>query len=256
MAFGIAPILDGIDFNIEQGERVCLIGRNGEGKSTLFKVISGQVKADSGEFQISGNLKIAMLEQDIPETSGKVSDIVMAGAGDVATWLTAYEQTSDKCASGDMKACELMSDLQHKIDDAHGGLDPRSTDHAVAWWTWTATPILVNYRAVANAVCCFARALITKPDVLLLTSRPTIWMSKVSNGLSNFCKTQGLTLLFISHDRSFIDKIATRIVELDRGILRSYDVTKQAGNVNKGYARYQELKEQQLSAEKSQCQFW
>ena len=120
LAFGIAPILDGIDFNIEQGERVCLIGRNGEGKSTLFKVISGQVKADSGEFQISGNLKIAMLEQDIPETSGKVSDIVMAGAGDVATWLTAYEQASDKCASGDMKACELMSDLQHKIDDAHG----------------------------------------------------------------------------------------------------------------------------------------
>ena len=90
LAFGIAPILDGIDFNIEQGERVCLIGRNGEGKSTLFKVISGQVKADSGEFQISGNLKIAMLEQDIPETSGKVSDIVMAGAGDVATWLTTY----------------------------------------------------------------------------------------------------------------------------------------------------------------------
>lgn len=250
LAFGIAPILDGIDFNIEQGERVCLIGRNGEGKSTLFKVISGQVKADSGEFQISGNLKIAMLEQDIPETSGKVSDIVMAGAGDVATWLTAYEQASDKCASGDMKACELMSDLQHKIDDAHGWDLTREVQTMLSMMNLDGDADISELSGGRKRRVLLARALITKPDVLLL-DEPTNHLDVESiEWLEQFLQNaQGLTLLFISHDRSFIDKIATRIVELDRGILRSYDVTKQAGNVNKGYARYQELKEQQLSAE-------
>ena len=113
LAFGIAPILDGVDFNIEQGDRVCIIGRNGEGKSTLLKVISGQVKADSGDFSMTNGLKIAMLEQDIPETSGKVADIVMAGSGDLANWLKDYDNQSVACANGDMKACEIMADLQH-----------------------------------------------------------------------------------------------------------------------------------------------
>lgn len=250
LAFGIAPILDGVDFNIEQGERVCLIGRNGEGKSTLFKVISGQVKPDSGEFQISGDIKIAMLEQDIPETTGKVNDIVMAGAGDVAKWVKEYDTASQACADGDMKACELMADLQHKIDDKHGWDLSREVQTMLSMMGLDGDADISELSGGRKRRVLLARALITKPDVLLL-DEPTNHLDVESiEWLEQFLlNSQGLTLLFISHDRSFIDKIATRIVELDRGILRSYDVTKQIGNVNQGYARYQELKEQQLNAE-------
>lgn len=246
LAFGIAPILDGVDFNIEQGERVCLIGRNGEGKSTLFKVISGQVKPDSGEFQMSGDLKIAMLEQDIPETTGKVSDIVTAGAGNVAKWLKEYDQASEQCATGDMKACEQMSDLQHQIDDAHGWDLTREVQTMLSMMNLDGEADISELSGGRKRRVLLARALITKPDVLLL-DEPTNHLDVESiEWLEQFLvNAQGLTLLFISHDRSFIDKIATRIVELDRGILRSYDVTQGVT----GYARYQELKEQQLIAE-------
>lgn len=246
LAFGVAPVLDGVDFNIEQGERVCLIGRNGEGKSTLFKVISGHVKPDSGEFQISGDLKIAMLEQDIPETSGNVREIVMAGSGNVAKWLQAYDQASELCATGDMKACEAMSELQHKIDDAQGWDLTREVQTMLSMMALDGDADISELSGGRKRRVLLARALITKPDVLLL-DEPTNHLDVESiEWLEQFLvNAQGLTLLFISHDRSFIDKIATRIVELDRGMLRSYDVTQGI----KGYARYQELKEQQLIAE-------
>ncbi len=251
LAFGVAPVLDGVDFNIEPGERVCLIGRNGEGKSTLFKVINGQVKPDSGEFQINGDLKIAMLEQDIPETTGKVTDIVMAGAGDVANWLKQYDNASMKCAEGDMKACDLMAELQHKIDDKHGWDLTREVQTMLSMMGLDGEADISELSGGRKRRVLLARALITKPDVLLL-DEPTNHLDVESiEWLEQFLlNAQGLTLLFISHDRSFIDKIATRIVELDRGILRSYDVTQ--GDLSKnhrGYARYQELKEMQLAAE-------
>ena len=246
LAFGVAPILDGVDFNIEPNERVCLIGRNGEGKSSLFKVISGQIKADSGEYQISGNLKIAMLEQDIPETTGKVADIVMAGAGNVVNLLKDYETASHACAEGDMAACQRMSDLQHAIDDAHGWDLQREVQTLLSMMGLDGEADLSELSGGRKRRVLLARALITKPDVLLL-DEPTNHLDVESiEWLEQFLlNAQGLTLLFISHDRAFIDKVATRIVELDRGILRSYDVTQGV----KGYARYQELKEMQLVAE-------
>ena len=246
LAFGIAPILDGVDFNIEQGDRVCIIGRNGEGKSTLLKVISGQVKADSGDFSMTNGLKIAMLEQDIPETSGKVADIVMAGSGDLANWLKDYDNQSVACANGDMKACEIMADLQHKIDDVHGWELHREVQTLLSIMGLDGDSDISELSGGRKRRVLLARALITKPDVLLL-DEPTNHLDVDSiEWLEQFLLNwQGLTLLFISHDRSFIDKISTRIVELDRGILRSYDVTQGV----KGYARYQELKEMQLQAE-------
>lgn len=251
LAFGVAPILDGIDFNIEPNERVCLIGRNGEGKSSLFKVISGQLKADSGEYQVSGGVKIAMLEQDIPETSGKVIDIVMAGAGEVVNHLRDYETASHACAAGDMAACQRMSDLQHAIDDAHGWDLQREVQTLLSMMGLDGEADLSELSGGRKRRVLLARALVTKPEVLLL-DEPTNHLDVESiEWLEQFLlNAQGLTLLFISHDRAFIDKIATRIVELDRGILRSYDVTQTDLSKNmRGYARYQELKELQLAAE-------
>ncbi|WP_395147107.1 ATP-binding cassette domain-containing protein [Moraxella atlantae] len=251
LAFGIAPVLDGVDFNLEASERVCLIGRNGEGKSTLLNVIAGQLKPDRGECQMAQGLRVAKLAQDIPETGGKVADIVLAGAGEVGDWLKEYERLSTACATGDMAACTQMAILQQRLDDADGWALPREVQALLSTMQLDGEADISALSGGRKRRVLLAQALMAKPDILLL-DEPTNHLDVDSiEWLEQFLlSAQGLTLVFISHDRSFIDKVATRIVELDRGILRSYDI-KQAGlsHNQQGYARYQALKEQELQAE-------
>lgn len=246
LAFGIAPILDGIDFTINEGERVCLIGRNGEGKSTLFKLINGSLQPDSGEVIINSRVRVAMLEQDVPETSGRILDIVMGGSRRTADLLINYNKQADLCATGDMDACERMATLQHDIDAVHGWDLEREATRLITTMGLDPNDDLSSLSGGRKRRVLLARALVTKPDVLLL-DEPTNHLDVDSiEWLERFLLDwQGLTLLFVTHDRAFVNKLATRIVELDRGKLSSYDVTQGS----KGYARYQELKEQQLAAE-------
>ncbi len=246
LAFGIAPILDNVDFTLNQGELVCLIGRNGEGKSTLFKLINGDLKPDNGEIIIDSGVKVAMLEQDVPETCGKILDIVMNGDKKTAQLLIEYHNLSDACANGDMNACTQMSELQTQIDAVHGWDLEREANRIISNMGLNADDDLSELSGGRKRRVLLARALVTKPDILLL-DEPTNHLDVESiEWLEQYLLNwQGLTLLFITHDRSFVDKISTRIVELDRGILSSYDVTQGVG----GYARYQELKELQLVAE-------
>ena len=246
LAFGVAPVLDGIDFSIDTGERVCLIGRNGEGKSTLFKLINGNIQPDSGEVIINSSVRIAMLEQDVPESEGRILDIVMGGSKQTAQLLIDYEKSVDACSNGDMKACERMADLQHEIDAVHGWDLQREATALLTNMGLDPNDDLSSLSGGRKRRVLLARSLVTKPDLLLL-DEPTNHLDVASiEWLEGFLKDwQGLTLLFVTHDRAFVDKLATRIVELDRGKLTSYDVTQGAG----GYARYQELKEQQLLAE-------
>ncbi|MDA1587611.1 ATP-binding cassette domain-containing protein, partial [Bacillus cereus group sp. TH230-1LC] len=102
LAFGGPALLDGANFSLERGERVCLIGRNGEGKSTLLKLIEGSLLPDSGEVSLQNGITISMLAQDVPMDSGKVADIVADGAGEAADVLRAYHEASDACVLGDM----------------------------------------------------------------------------------------------------------------------------------------------------------
>ena len=246
LAFGVAPILDGIDFSINAGERVCLIGRNGEGKSTLFKLINGSLQPDSGEIIKNSSMRVAMLEQDVPETSGRILDIVMGGSRHTADLLINYNKQVDMCANGDMDACEHMATLQHDIDAVHGWDLERDATRLITTMGLDPEADLSSLSGGRKRRVLLARALVTKPDVLLL-DEPTNHLDVESiEWLERFLLDwQGLTLLFVTHDRAFVNKLATRIVELDRGQLTSYDVTQGA----KGYARYQELKEQQLLAE-------
>lgn len=246
LAFGVAPVLDGIDFSINEGERVCLIGRNGEGKSTLFKLINGSLQPDSGEVIINGSASVAMLEQDVPETSGRILDIVMGGSRRTADLLIKYNQQTNLCADGDMDACERMATLQHDIDAVHGWDLEREATRLITTMGLDPEDDLSSLSGGRKRRVLLARALVTKPDMLLL-DEPTNHLDVDSiEWLERFLLDwQGLTLLFVTHDRAFVDKLSTRIVELDRGQLTSYDVTQGAT----GYARYQELKEQQLLAE-------
>jgi ATP-binding cassette subfamily F protein uup len=246
LAFGVAPVLDGVDFSIEAGERVCLIGRNGEGKSTLFKLINGSLQPDSGEVIINNSVRVAMLEQDVPETSGRILDIVMGGSKRTAELLINYNAQTDLCAAGDMDACERMADLQHDIDAVHGWDLEREATRLITTMGLDPEDDLSSLSGGRKRRVLLARSLVTKPDVLLL-DEPTNHLDVDSiEWLERFLLDwQGLTLLFVTHDRAFVDKLSTRIIELDRGLLTSYDVTQGAT----GYARYQELKELQLLAE-------
>ena len=244
LAFGGPALLDGANFSLERGERVCLIGRNGEGKSTLLKLIEGTLLPDAGEVSLQNGITISMLAQDVPMDSGKVADIVADGAGEAASVLRAYHEASDACVLGDMDACERMGDLQHKMDQLDGWSLETKVNSILSKMGLDPDADLADLSGGRKRRVLLARALLTQPDVLLL-DEPTNHLDVESiEWLEKFLLDQNnLTLLFISHDRSFVDSIATRIVELDRGTLRSFE-----GN----YSRYLELKAQQMEAEEKQ----
>ena len=244
LAFGGPALLDGANFSLERGERVCLIGRNGEGKSTLLKLIEGSLLPDSGEVSLQNGITISMLAQDVPMDSGKVADIVADGAGEAAEVLRAYHEASDACVLGDMEACDRMGNLQHKMDMLDGWALETKVNSILSKMGLDPDADLADLSGGRKRRVLLARALLTQPDVLLL-DEPTNHLDVESiEWLEKFLLDQNnLTLLFISHDRSFVDSIATRIVELDRGTLRSYE-----GN----YSRYLELKAQQMEAEEKQ----
>lgn len=245
LAFGVAPILDGVNFSLEAGERVCLIGRNGEGKSTLLKLIAGTQTADSGEVLIADGIRVSMLAQDVPDTDGTLLEVVMAGKQELTDLLNHYQQLSDKCATGDMDACVQMSQLQHQIDIKDGWDLERQARALLEMMGLNPADRLADLSGGRKRRVLLAQALLARPDVLLL-DEPTNHLDIDSiDWLEKFLLAQNLTILFISHDRQFVDNLATRIVELDRGRLSSYDVSQGVG----GYARYQELKELELVAE-------
>ncbi|MFW1815387.1 ATP-binding cassette domain-containing protein [Acinetobacter guillouiae] len=244
LAFGGPALLDGANFNLERGERVCLIGRNGEGKSTLLKLIEGSLLPDQGEIALQNGITISMLAQDVPMDSGKVADIVAEGAGEAALVLKEYHEASDACVLGDMEACDRMGNLQHKLDLLDGWALETKVNSILSKMGLDPEADLADLSGGRKRRVLLARALLTQPDVLLL-DEPTNHLDVESiEWLEKFLLDQNnLTLLFISHDRAFVDNIATRIVELDRGVLRSYE-----GN----YSRYLDLKAQQMEAEEKQ----
>lgn len=224
MAFGHVPLLDSVDCTIEAGERICIIGRNGEGKSTLLKILSGIYTADEGEIDADPELKIGYLEQTLPEHEGQtVIELVASGLGEIGKQLTAYHLVSQQLAE--------TNDPQHlaelnKIQDYLDRHDAWTVDHKI-------NTILTQFdlpkdKPVAELSggwarrASLARALVHQPDILLLdepTNHLDIAMIKWLE--SALMKYEG-TILFVSHDRSFIDNLATRILELDRGKLNSY----------------------------------
>ena len=173
-----------------------------------------------------------------------MADIVAEGAGEAAAVLKAYHEASDACVLGDMEACDRMGNLQHQLDLLDGWSLETKVNSILSKMGLDPEADLADLSGGRKRRVLLARALLTQPDVLLL-DEPTNHLDVESiEWLEKFLLDQNnLTLLFISHDRSFVDSIATRIVELDRGVLRSYE-----GN----YSRYLDLKAQQMEAEEKQ----
>ena len=203
LAFGVAPILDRVNFSLEQGERVCLIGRNDEGKSTLFKLINGTQTADDGEILITDGIKIAMLAQDVPDDDGTLLDVVMNGDKKIAQLLKTYQDLSDECTLGNMAACESMASVQHEIDALHGWELARHARTLLDNMGLNPDDKLANLSGGRKRRVLLARALVVRPDVLLL-DEPTNHLDVESiDWLENYLLNQNLTVLFITRGWSF-----------------------------------------------------
>ncbi|MEO5831214.1 MAG: ATP-binding cassette domain-containing protein [Rhodanobacter sp.] len=210
-------LLEHVNLSIEANERVCIVGRNGEGKSTLMKLIAGELHADDGEVRVQGGIVVARMAQEVPHgTEGSVFDVVAEGLGDLGRLLARYHHLLD---AGDFDA---LGDVQHEIEAQHGwDLDRRVSDVL----TQLELPGEIDFAALSGGMkrrVLLAQALVRKPDVLLL-DEPTNHLDIEAIGwLETFLKQFPGSILFVTHDRSFLRALATRIVEIDRGALTDW----------------------------------
>ncbi|MBD8897557.1 ATP-binding cassette domain-containing protein [Rhodanobacter sp. DHG33] len=210
-------LLEHVDLSIDRNERVCIVGRNGEGKSTLMKLIAGELKADDGEVRVQNGIVIARMAQEVPQgTAGSVFDVVAQGLGDLGQLLARYHHLLHE---GDLDA---LGEVQAQIEARHGwDLDRRVTEVL----TRLELPADTDFAALSGGMkrrVLLAQALVRKPDVLLL-DEPTNHLDIEAIGwLEGFLKSFEGSLLFVTHDRSFLQALATRIVEIDRGQLTDW----------------------------------
>jgi ABC transport system ATP-binding/permease protein len=242
LAFGHVALLDHADFSLETGERVGLIGRNGTGKSSLLKIISGQSKLDDGLLVQQQGLKIAYVEQEpVFNPDDTVFDAVAGGMGEQQSMLSEYEALTGQFGQGDDDALmERMHALQVRLDATDGWNLANKVDTTLDRLGLVREAKMNTLSGGMQKRVALAVALVSAPDVLLL-DEPTNHLDFVSiKWLEGLLRDFRGSVLFITHDRSFLDNVATRIVELDRGKLLSFP-----GN----FTKYQERKQELLANE-------
>ncbi|MDT8370397.1 MAG: ATP-binding cassette domain-containing protein [Gammaproteobacteria bacterium] len=223
VSFGGPNLLNKVDFQLDRGERVCLVGRNGAGKSTLMKLIAGKIKQDSGEI-VGQDLKIARLEQEVPAgTHGTVFDVVAQGLGDIAPILSAYHDVLHRLETDySEKVLAELEKAQHKLEAVDGWSVEQRVESVLSRLSLDPDVDFSGLSGGMKRRVLLAQALVKDPDILLL-DEPTNHLDIASiTWLEDFLKSYEGTVLFITHDRSFLQALATRIVQLDRGNLVSF----------------------------------
>ncbi len=222
LAYGDRPLLDNADLQIRQGERVCLLGRNGAGKSTLMKVVSGQIDMDDGSIWRKPGLKVGMLNQNLPiQNDQTVYDMVASGLTELGSLISQYHQLSASISTeADMKALEQV---QQKLESLDGWQFQQKVDRVIKKLELPENKLMKELSGGWRRRVELAQALVCEPDLLLL-DEPTNHLDIVA---IDWLEKQLLdfkgALLFITHDRSFLQSLATRIIELDRGVLTSWE---------------------------------
>ena len=245
VGFGSPLLIDGIDLQIEKGERVCLVGRNGVGKSTLMKVISGAIQPDGGEITVQQGIKITRLTQEVPQDiTGTVFEVIGGGLGDIYKLLADYHNVSRTLGEdGGEKALAEFERIHHELDTKGGWQANQMVETVISKLR---LPADMDFSALSGGYkrrVLLGRALVSDPDLLLL-DEPTNHLDIESIGwLEEFLLGYGGAILFVTHDRMLLRKLATRIIELDRGRLTSWQCD---------YGNYIERKEALLNSEAQQ----
>ncbi len=242
LGFGGPLLLEGVDLSIEPGERVCLVGRNGTGKSTILRLITGDVKPEGGKIVFQQGLRVARLTQEVPQDiRGSVFDVVAGGMGEQGKLLAEYHHVSSRLSRNHTgKLLAELEDVQHRLETA-GGWELNQQVETVL--TRLGLPADEEFSSLSGGLkrrVLLAQALAGEPDLLLL-DEPTnhldidaiAWLEEFLPGFRG-------AVLFVTHDRMLIRKLATRIVDLDRGRLTSWP-----GN----YDTYLERKQSAIDAE-------
>ncbi|MGC7559413.1 ABC transporter ATP-binding protein [Pasteurella sp. PK-2025] len=242
LSYSDHPLLDHTDLHIEAGERVCLVGRNGAGKSTLMKILSGDVVMDDGRLIFEKDIVVSRLEQDPPRhAQGNVFDYVAEGIEHLAELLKDYHRISLQLAQDDSEATlNQLAQVQSQLDHAGGWRFESKIKEVLAKLDLNPDTLLSELSGGWLRKAALARALVCQPDVLLLDEPTNHLDVDAIEWLEAFLLNFEGSIVFISHDRSFIRKMATRIVDLDRGKLVSYP-----GN----YDLYLTTKEENLRVE-------
>ncbi len=246
LAFGHVALLDHVDLQIEAGERVALVGRNGGGKSSLLRVIADEASLDDGTVWRTPHLRVARVPQEPEFDPGhSIFEAVAAGAGATAAMLGDYHVLAARASTEhDAALLERLHEIQHELDHTDGWrLDARIAQ-VISQLGLDGAAAVAAASGGARKRAALARALVQEPDLLLL-DEPTnhldidgiIWLEEL---LIDFAGT----VLFITHDRRFLDRVATRLIELDRGRLASFP-----GN----FSRYSERKSELLEMEAKQA---
>ena len=245
VSFGGPAILENLSLKIQPKERIGLLGRNGAGKSTLMKLIAGEILADSGEINKSSSLKVARLVQDVPTgTDGTIFQVVASGLGDLTPLLERYHRVLKSISEdpSDKNMQELES-CQQALEVANGWRVEQMVDQTLSKFGLDPD---TQFNALSGGMkrrVLLARTLVIEPDLLLLDEPTNHLDIPAIEWLEEQIRLFQGAVLFITHDRRFLDALATRIVELDRGILRSYDCN---------YQTYLDRRDQELAAEADQ----
>lgn len=219
LAFGHWALLDKVDFSLENAERVGLVGRNGAGKSSLLKIVAGEVALDDGQLVQQQGVTLAYVPQE-PDLAPELSILqcVAQGLGERWTWLSEWEALHQQADYDE----DRLAELQHLLDTHQAWTVQNEVERVLSRLHLSGEAIVGSLSGGLRKRVALARALVTHPDVLIL-DEPTnhldfdsiLWLEEL------LLSYQG-SLIFVTHDRQFLDRVATRIVELDRGKLRSY----------------------------------
>ena len=242
LAFGGPPLFDGINLQIEPGDRLCLMGRNGSGKSTLLRLIGGELPPESGEIQRQQGLKVAQLTQEVPlGLTGSVFDVVASGMGAAAALLAEYHHVSHELAHDSSgKLLVRLESLQKELEEHDGWNLHQEVERVLNRLGLDAEAEFTELSGGTKRRVLLARALVSSPDILILDEPTNHLDIDTILWLEEFLAKNVRTVLFVTHDRAFARRLANRVAELDRGRIYAFPC---------GYDEFTERREALLEAE-------
>ncbi|MFK7996234.1 MAG: ATP-binding cassette domain-containing protein [Granulosicoccus sp.] len=251
IAFGPTTVLDKVSMTVEAGARTALVGRNGEGKSTLLKMLCGILQPDTGEIILKSGLKVAYLPQSVPtDFTGTTYDVVAGGLEDIGSLLAEFHRESQRLGQGETKTIngnttliDRLAEIQDQIDAKDGWAMIQQVEQTLSRMQLDPDVLVEGLSGGMKRRVVLARALVSEPDVLLLDEPTNHLDIGAVDWLESHLAGLRCALVFVTHDRSFLDSLANNICEIDRGQLTQWPGS---------YVAYRENKQTALEVEAQQ----